>query len=133
VPQEAQTSPEPEEAPGENGSGRGRSSPVVRKLALEHGVDLDRVQGSGTRGRVTKEDVIRAAEESEHPQEWPEPPPKPAPVTTARIAAPAVGLPAASPIAGSASAELAALLSTGVMFPVPNEGYGSYRVPPYRP
>ena len=29
--------------------------------------------------------------------------------------------------------ELAALLNTGVKFPVPNCGYGSYRVPSYRP
>jgi len=50
-------------AAADNGSGRGLSSPVVRKLALEHGVDLEQVQGSGSRGRVTREDVIRAAEQ----------------------------------------------------------------------
>ena len=35
-----------------------RSSPLVRKLAREHNVDLTRVSGTGTGGRVTKQDVI---------------------------------------------------------------------------
>ena len=34
-----------------------RATPVVRRLAAEHGVDLDRVQGSGLNGRVTRQDV----------------------------------------------------------------------------
>ena len=34
-----------------------RSSPLVRKLAREHGVDLNRVQGTGTGGRITKQDI----------------------------------------------------------------------------
>src|SRR4051794_3863882 len=33
-------------------------SPVVRRIAAEHSVDLDQVQGSGRRGRVTKKDVL---------------------------------------------------------------------------
>jgi 2-oxoglutarate dehydrogenase E2 component (dihydrolipoamide succinyltransferase) len=133
VPQELKPASEPEEPTGDNGSGRGRSSPVVRKLALEHGVDLDRVQGSGARGRVTPEDVIKAAERSVEREELPAP--EPAPLPVARIATtPAVGLPVStSPLAAGASQELAALLSTGVKFPVPNSGYGSYRVPSYRP
>jgi 2-oxoglutarate dehydrogenase E2 component (dihydrolipoamide succinyltransferase) len=35
-----------------------RSSPLVRKLAREHSVDLARVSGTGTGGRVTKQDVL---------------------------------------------------------------------------
>ncbi len=38
-------------------------SPVVRKLAQEHNVDLSKVTGSGSGGRVTKEDVLRFAEQ----------------------------------------------------------------------
>jgi 2-oxoglutarate dehydrogenase E2 component (dihydrolipoamide succinyltransferase) len=34
-----------------------RSSPLVRKLAREHGVDLAQVPGSGLGGRVTKQDI----------------------------------------------------------------------------
>ncbi|HJS27041.1 MAG TPA: biotin/lipoyl-containing protein, partial [Actinomycetota bacterium] len=33
-------------------------SPLVRKLAAEHGVDLSQVSGSGTGGRITKKDVL---------------------------------------------------------------------------
>jgi 2-oxoglutarate dehydrogenase E2 component (dihydrolipoamide succinyltransferase) len=35
-----------------------RSSPLVRKLARENNVDLARVSGTGTGGRVTKQDVL---------------------------------------------------------------------------
>jgi 2-oxoglutarate dehydrogenase E2 component (dihydrolipoamide succinyltransferase) len=35
-----------------------RSSPLVRKLARENNVDLNQVQGTGTGGRVTKQDVL---------------------------------------------------------------------------
>lgn len=40
----------------------GRYTPVVRRLAAEHHVDLARVQGTGSNGRVTKEDVLRFVE-----------------------------------------------------------------------
>jgi 2-oxoglutarate dehydrogenase E2 component (dihydrolipoamide succinyltransferase) len=35
-----------------------RSSPLVRKLAREHNVDLAKVSGTGTGGRVTKQDIL---------------------------------------------------------------------------
>src|SRR6266481_6692402 len=35
-----------------------RSSPLVRKLAREHNLDLNQVKGTGTGGRVTKQDVL---------------------------------------------------------------------------
>ena len=41
-----------------------RSSPVARKLAAEHGVDLGTVAGSGPGGRVQLDDVKRALEAS---------------------------------------------------------------------
>jgi pyruvate dehydrogenase E2 component (dihydrolipoamide acetyltransferase) len=40
-----------------------RSSPLVRKLAREHNVDLAQVSGSGTGGRVTKQDVLDFVEQ----------------------------------------------------------------------
>jgi pyruvate dehydrogenase E2 component (dihydrolipoamide acetyltransferase) len=50
----------------ENGE-RQRVSPVARRLAEEHGVDLRRVQGSGPGGRITKEDVEAAAQQKAQP------------------------------------------------------------------
>ena len=36
-------------------------TPLVRKLAAEHGVDLATVSGTGVGGRIRKQDVIDAA------------------------------------------------------------------------
>ena len=35
-----------------------RSSPLVRRMAAEHGVDLSQVSGSGLGGRITKADIL---------------------------------------------------------------------------
>jgi len=37
---------------------RTRSTPVVRKIAAEHGIDLANIVGSGYAGRVTKQDIV---------------------------------------------------------------------------
>ncbi|HLI51183.1 MAG TPA: dihydrolipoamide acetyltransferase family protein [Thermomicrobiaceae bacterium] len=37
---------------------RTRSSPAVRRIAEEHGVDIQQVTGTGTGGRVTKQDIL---------------------------------------------------------------------------
>jgi 2-oxoglutarate dehydrogenase E2 component (dihydrolipoamide succinyltransferase) len=37
---------------------RTRSTPVVRKIAEEHGIDIESVPGSGHAGRVTKQDIL---------------------------------------------------------------------------
>ena len=42
---------------GEGEEERVRSSPLVRRIAKEHGVDLAQVQGSGLGGRITKDDI----------------------------------------------------------------------------
>jgi len=41
---------------------RVRSSPVVRKIAQEHNIDISRIPGTGTAGRVTKGDILRTIE-----------------------------------------------------------------------
>jgi pyruvate dehydrogenase E2 component (dihydrolipoamide acetyltransferase) len=35
-----------------------KSSPLVRNIAKEHGIDLSRIQGTGMSGRVTKSDIM---------------------------------------------------------------------------
>ncbi len=42
---------------------RTRSTPVVRKIAEEHGVDIAAVPGTGHAGRVTKQDILSFIEE----------------------------------------------------------------------
>ena len=37
---------------------RTKSSPLVRNIAKEHGVDISRIEGSGMSGRVTKKDIL---------------------------------------------------------------------------
>ena len=48
-------------------------SPVVRRIAAEHGIDLAQVHGSGRRGRVTKKDVLALIDDGPgddgHPEE----------------------------------------------------------------
>jgi pyruvate dehydrogenase E2 component (dihydrolipoamide acetyltransferase) len=51
----------PERAPAANSLEarlRSRSSPLVRKMAAEHGVELTALQGTGIAGRVTKRDLL---------------------------------------------------------------------------
>ena len=44
---------------GRTQPGRNRVSPVVRRLAREHNVDVTTIQGTGAGGRVTKADVLK--------------------------------------------------------------------------
>ncbi len=41
-----------------SGNGRRRSSPLVRRIAKDHNVDIAQIQGSGIGGRVTKHDIL---------------------------------------------------------------------------
>jgi len=71
--------PEPPSEPGL------RSSPLVRKMAREHGIDLSHVTGTGRGGRVTKEDMLKAIESASAPppaEPAPSPPPEPEPAPT---------------------------------------------------
>ena len=89
-------------------------SPLVRKLASEHGVDLGQVSGTGTGGRITKNDVLgfvatqgAAAPVTSTPAAAPAPaaqPVQPAPAT-APVAQPAQPAPAAAPAAAPAVAQ----------------------------
>jgi 2-oxoglutarate dehydrogenase E2 component (dihydrolipoamide succinyltransferase) len=90
------------------------ASPSTRRIAAEHGVALDAVQGTGERGRVTHDDVLRAAAPAA-------PPPRPtAPAPVAPV---------------SAAPELSQLIASagGFVPPMPGVGFGSYKVPAYVP
>jgi 2-oxoglutarate dehydrogenase E2 component (dihydrolipoamide succinyltransferase) len=54
----APTPPAPAPASDDEDASDVRSSPLVRKLARENNVDLAKLSGSGTGGRVTKQDVL---------------------------------------------------------------------------
>lgn len=118
-------------APPAVDAARPLASPSTRKAALEAGVDLSAVAPTGERGRITHDDVRRAAGSGETSGE-----------TTALAtveSAPGKVVPtpsaAAAPPSSVDSAELAALLQAGGGFvpPIPGVGYGAYKVPPYTP
>src|SRR5207302_4860944 len=46
---------------------RRRSTPLVRKIAAEHQVDISTIPGSGFAGRVTKQDILRFIERAPEP------------------------------------------------------------------
>ncbi|MEU3118279.1 2-oxoglutarate dehydrogenase, E2 component, dihydrolipoamide succinyltransferase [Micromonospora chalcea] len=77
--------------PAEHGEdAAGYVTPLVRKLAAEHGVDLGSVKGTGVGGRIRKQDVLEAAEKAKAA--------KPAPTAAAPAAkAEAPAQPAAKP------------------------------------
>jgi pyruvate dehydrogenase E2 component (dihydrolipoamide acetyltransferase) len=65
-----------------NGEERVLASPLARKIAAEHGIDLRQVQGTGPKGRIVERDVL-AYLESRKATVAPAPPPMPAPVVAA--------------------------------------------------
>jgi len=48
----------PVAAPAAEGEEEARSSPLVRKIAREHGVSLSQISGTGLGGRITKQDIM---------------------------------------------------------------------------
>jgi 2-oxoglutarate dehydrogenase E2 component (dihydrolipoamide succinyltransferase) len=73
-PTAAESAPPPPaqaQAPAAAEMARPHASPVARRMAEEHGLDLSRVQGTGTSGRVTREDVERYIEPSARPPSEP--------------------------------------------------------------
>ena len=64
APSTPSAAPEPARAARANGDGGRRYSPVVQRIAAEHGVDLDRVEGTGRGGRVRKQDVLAVVREA---------------------------------------------------------------------
>lgn len=82
--------------PATSATGRVFASPRARKLAMEKGIDINMVVGTGPRGRITTANIesfkivevvpIKAA--SPPPTATPPPPPSPPPPTPTKVAAP---------------------------------------------
>ena len=72
-------------------------TPVARKMAVELGVELAEVTGSGERGKITKADVRQAATATETAEPTPPAQPEPTPESQAVSPTPAA---AATPVAG---------------------------------
>jgi 2-oxoglutarate dehydrogenase E2 component (dihydrolipoamide succinyltransferase) len=90
-------------APAEiSGNGRTFVSPVVARIASEHGVDPSQVPGTGAGGRVTKKDILGFIESG------PEAQPQAAPQQPVQEAAPAQAAPQAQPQAAPAAPTAAA-------------------------
>ncbi|MGW1057900.1 2-oxoglutarate dehydrogenase, E2 component, dihydrolipoamide succinyltransferase [Micromonospora rubida] len=81
--------PQRPSAPAEGGGeeAAGYVTPLVRKLASEHGVDLSSISGTGVGGRIRKQDVLEAAEKAKAAKAAPAPAAQPA--ATAAPAKPA--------------------------------------------
>jgi pyruvate dehydrogenase E2 component (dihydrolipoamide acetyltransferase) len=87
APTPTAAAPPPQEAPEDE---EARSSPLVRKIAREHGVSLSQISGTGLGGRITKQDIMQFIESQGSAQ--------PAP-TPASPAQPAAAAPAPRPAA----------------------------------
>jgi len=107
-----QAPPEPAQAAQTNG--KTFVSPVVAKIASEHGVDPSQVQGTGRGGRVTKKDILNFIEsgapsapaappQPEAPAAAPAAPPQPEAPAAAPAPAPALAAPKPTPAQAAAA------------------------------
>jgi 2-oxoglutarate dehydrogenase E2 component (dihydrolipoamide succinyltransferase) len=102
-PAPAAEAPAPTPAPAAPAPSNGEKtfvSPVVARIAAEHGVDLSQVSGTGAGGRVTKKDILAYVESGPPPAAAP-PAPEAAPAPTE---APAAAPPPAEPAPAAAEA-----------------------------
>ena len=104
---EASAPPAPEPTAQPTGAGNGKTfiSPVVARIAAEHGVDPKAVSGTGQGGRVTKKDILAFIESGAAAAPQAPPAEAPAPAAPAEAATPAQPMPAepvAAPVAASA-------------------------------
>ncbi|MEO5577382.1 MAG: dihydrolipoamide acetyltransferase family protein [Gaiellaceae bacterium] len=106
--------PAPAAAPA-SGNGRTFVSPVVARIASEHGVDPNAVQGTGTGGRVTKKDILAFVESDASTEAPPAAEPAAPPPAAAEPAAPvAQAAPTPAPPAAPAPAPAPAAVPTPI-------------------
>jgi pyruvate dehydrogenase E2 component (dihydrolipoamide acetyltransferase) len=107
-PAPAAAAPSATEADGESGETetetgeRVRSSPLVRKIAKENNLDLSKVPGTGSAGRITKEDILgylaKGGAAAPPKSAAPAPASSPAPVSAPAPAAAKPAAPAPAPV-----------------------------------
>ncbi|HEY1679675.1 MAG TPA: 2-oxoglutarate dehydrogenase, E2 component, dihydrolipoamide succinyltransferase [Candidatus Sulfotelmatobacter sp.] len=86
--------PPPAPAAHQEESEEARSSPLVRKIAREHGVQLSQISGTGLGGRITKQDIMQFIEGQGSSQPAPAAPQAPArPEAAASAPSPAAPAP----------------------------------------
>ncbi|ABL81808.1 MULTISPECIES: 2-oxoglutarate dehydrogenase, E2 component, dihydrolipoamide succinyltransferase [unclassified Nocardioides] len=96
----AQPTAQPAAQPVASGDGPGYVTPLVRKMAAQHGVDLASVTGTGVGGRIRKQDVLDAAKAQQQAQQQAQQPAQAAPAAPAAPSAP-VSSGAPSPLRGT--------------------------------
>jgi pyruvate dehydrogenase E2 component (dihydrolipoamide acetyltransferase) len=122
-------------------SERVHSSPLVRRMAKEHGIDLGSIEGTGTGGRITKQDIeaVIAGQAGSAPggasaATVPQADGSSAPTASASASAarPAPPPPAAAPLAGSGTAAHGSQYFPTLQTGVPRERlyFGDYEVQP---
>lgn len=84
LPHDRQATTRQDTPNGRRASGPGYS-PVVQRIAQEHGIDLARVHGTGRSGRVRKQDVLAAVERPLHIESPYRPEPEEQPDTLSRM------------------------------------------------
>src|SRR6202158_3244048 len=113
--------------PASSGSAGERihSSPLVRRMAKEHGIDLSAVEGTGAGGRISKQDIEAVIAGGGAPAAAAPAYPAPAPAPSSRPAPPPPAPPAAPGVSGG-QAHVA--LETAV--PREKMYFGNYEVQP---
>ena len=97
APLPAVPAPPPVAVPAPSGNGKSFVSPVVARIAAEHGVDPAAVPGTGTGGRVTKKDILAFIESGAQPPAPPAVEPAPAPPPPAPVQPPVEPTPEPAP------------------------------------
>jgi 2-oxoglutarate dehydrogenase E2 component (dihydrolipoamide succinyltransferase) len=114
-PQAVAQQPAPTAEPAHSGNGKSFISPVVARIASEHGIDPSQVPGTGNGGRVTKRDIQAFIDSgaSQAAPAQPEPAQAaPPPQAPAEAIAPAPPAPAPAPAVPSAPAPVTAQAPT---------------------
>ncbi|HEY8212996.1 MAG TPA: 2-oxoglutarate dehydrogenase complex dihydrolipoyllysine-residue succinyltransferase [Methylocystis sp.] len=89
APKPVPAQPAPKQAPAPAPATAMPPSPSAAKIAVEQGIDIAQVPGSGKRGQALKSDVVQFAARQAAPQPAPGIPAQAAPAQEARIDAPA--------------------------------------------